>query len=107
MRRLDLKIIRASMLPFFLLLASAAFANSQLLPPEHEEIVLQVENMTRAACVVAVRNSLKRLEGIESVEIDYDAKEAIVIYSPTVIDTQAMLTATTDIGFPSAVKKSD
>lgn len=54
-----------------------------------------------------MRNSLKRLEGIESVEIDYDAKEAIVIYSPTVIDTQAMLTATTDIGFPSAVKKSD
>lgn len=46
MRRLDLKTIRASMLPFFLLLASAAFANSQLLPPEHEEIVLQVENMT-------------------------------------------------------------
>jgi hypothetical protein len=34
MRRLDLKTIRASMLPFF------------FLPPEHEEIVLQVENMT-------------------------------------------------------------
>lgn len=46
MRRLDLKTIKASMLPFFLLVASAAFANSQLLPPEHEEIVLQVENMT-------------------------------------------------------------
>ena len=51
-----------------------------------------------------MRNSLKRLEGIESIDIDYDAEEAIVVYSPAVVDTQAMVKATTDIGFPSTVK---
>lgn len=51
-----------------------------------------------------MRNSLKRLEGIESIDVDYDAEEAIVVYSPAVINTQAMVKATTDIGFPSAVK---
>ena len=53
--------------------------------------------------MVAVRNSLKRLEGIKSVDVDYGAEEAIVIYLPAAINTQAMVKATTDIGFPSTV----
>ena len=53
-----------------------------------------------------MRNSLKKLEGIASVDVDYDAEEAIVVYSPALVDTLAMVQATTNIGFPSAVKAS-
>ena len=57
--------------------------------------------------MVAVRNSLKKLEGIKSVDVDYGAEEAIVIYLPAATNTQAMVEATTDIGFPSTVKTKD
>tara|TARA_B100000900_G_scaffold197467_1_gene167130 strand:- start:25 stop:180 length:156 start_codon:yes stop_codon:yes gene_type:complete len=51
-----------------------------------------------------VRNSLRKLEGVEYVEVDYDAEEAIVIYLPEVVSTRAMMQATANIGFPSTEK---
>jgi mercuric ion binding protein len=57
-------------------------------------------------CVVAVRNSLRKLEGIHSVEVDLELAEALVRYSPDVVDVRAMVDATSNIGFPSAVKNT-
>ena len=53
-----------------------------------------------------MRNSLKALAGIHWVEVDYDRKEAAVSYSPDLVKTDAMIEATTDIGFPSTVRQS-
>ena len=51
-----------------------------------------------------MRNSLNKLEGVEYVEVDYESEEAIVIFSPALVHTQAIMKATTDIGFPSTIK---
>ncbi len=55
-------------------------------------------------CVVAVRNSLSSLEGVNEVEVDLDEKTAVVIYENAKIDIAKMTLATTDVGFPSTVK---
>lgn len=53
-----------------------------------------------------MRNSLKALEGIREVEVDLDDEIAIVIYETAKLEVSKMTEATTNIGFPSSVKKS-
>lgn len=54
-----------------------------------------------------MRNSLRKLEGIQSIEVDLEFEEAIVRYLPDKVDVQAMIQATTDIGFPSSLQPVD
>lgn len=57
--------------------------------------------------MVAVRNSLKALEGVRQVEVDIDDETAVVVYVSNVVQTSALIQATTNIGFPSAIKQPD
>ena len=50
-----------------------------------------------------MRNSLLKLNGIFEIDVDLGTEEALVLYSPTRVDVQTMIKATTDIGFPSSV----
>ena len=52
-----------------------------------------------------MRNSLKALEGIREVEVDLDDEIAIVIYETAKLEISKITEATTNIGFPSSVKK--
>ena len=54
-----------------------------------------------------MRNSLRALEGVRHVEVDLEDKQATVIYTTAVIKTSTMTEATTNIGFPSSVKKTE
>ena len=54
--------------------------------------------------MVAVRNSLRALEGVSQVEVDLDEKLATVTYATAVVETAAMIAATTNVGFPSSIK---
>ena len=87
-----------------LLFSSHLNAELSKLESGEDKAILKVEKMSWTACVVAVRNSLRKLEGVEYVEVDYDAEEAIVIYLPEVVSTRAMMQATANIGFPSTEK---
>lgn len=40
-------------------------------------------------------------------EVDLEFEEAIVRFSPEVVDVQAMIKATTDVGFPSTLQSID
>lgn len=37
-------------------------------------------------------------------DVDIEFEEAIVRYSPALVNTESMIKATTDIGFPSSLK---
>ena len=54
-----------------------------------------------------MRNSLRALEGIRKVEVDLDEEIAVVVYATAVVDTFAMIKATTDIGFPSTLRPAE
>lgn len=54
-------------------------------------------------CVVAVRNSLRALEGIQQVTVDLEEGTAVVDYVESQVSITTMTRATTDIGFPSSI----
>ena len=54
-------------------------------------------------CVVAVRNSLRALEGIQQVTVDPEEGTAVVDYVESQVSIPTMTRATTDIGFPSSI----
>ncbi|MBT7678355.1 MAG: hypothetical protein HN637_07090 [Gammaproteobacteria bacterium] len=78
--------------------------SSRELVSDENRVVLAVENMTWAGCVVAVRNSLRALEGVREVEVDLDENMAVVIYESAKLNVSKLTEATTNIGFPSVVK---
>lgn len=63
-----------------------------------------VENMTCALCPVTVKSAMGRVNGVRSVEIDFAAKTAIVLFDPAVTSVEAIAAASTNAGYPAAIK---
>jgi mercuric ion binding protein len=62
-----------------------------------------IENMTCALCPVTVKSAMERVDGVQSVEIDFDAKTATVIFDPTVATPEAIAAASTNAGYPATM----
>lgn len=67
--------------------------------------VLQVQNMTCGLCPVTVKKSLEKLAGVSQARIDFAKKTATVTFDADKTNPTALVKATTDAGFPSAVQK--
>ncbi len=65
------------------------------------EVVLAVENMWCPSCPYIVRQALMQVEGVASVEIDYDAKTARVVFDPARASVDELVAATASFGYPS------
>lgn len=63
-----------------------------------------VDNMTCALCPVTVKSAMKRVEGVQSVLIDFDARTATVTYDPSTTTVEAIGAASTNAGYPAAVQ---
>jgi len=63
-----------------------------------------VENMTCALCPVTVKKAMEKVNGVQSVRIDFDAKTATVVFDPAVTSVEAIAGASTDAGYPAAVR---
>ena len=70
-----------------------------------QTVVLDVQNMTCALCPITVRKSLEQVPGVASAKIDLDKKTATVQFDPVKAAPAALVKATTNAGFPSAVHK--
>ena len=60
-----------------------------------------IENMTCALCPVTVKSAMERVDGVQSVKIDFDAKTATVIFDPSVVTPEAIAGASTNAGYPA------
>ena len=60
-----------------------------------------VENMTCALCPVTVKKAMQSVNGVRSVEVDFNAKTAAVVFDPAVATTEAIAAATTNAGYPA------
>lgn len=67
-------------------------------------ITLEVKGMTCAACPVTVSKSLEKLDGVQEVSATLSPPEAIVAYDPNKVSIKQLVEATTNAGFPSAIK---
>jgi mercuric ion binding protein len=63
-----------------------------------------VENMTCALCPVTVKKAMEKVNGVQSVRIDFDAKTATVVFDPTVTSVEAIAAASADAGYPATVR---
>lgn len=60
-----------------------------------------VENMTCATCPISVKNAMKRVDGVKSVEVDFDTKIATVVYDPAKTTAAEIAAASTGVGYPA------
>ena len=60
-----------------------------------------VENMTCAACPFTVKKAMARVDGVKSVNVDFDAKTATAVFDPTVTTAQEIAAASTNVGYPT------
>ena len=72
---------------------------------EPRTVVLNVDNATCALCGPIVKMTLQRVSGVKAVDLkEADASSgtvATVEFDDTVTDVQALITATTNAGYPS------
>jgi periplasmic mercuric ion binding protein len=67
-------------------------------------VTLGVQNMTCAVCPITVRKALEKVPGVASVKVDLDTKSATVTFDADKADAAALIKATTDAGYPAAIK---
>lgn len=68
-------------------------------------VTLNVSNMTCSLCPVTVRKALEGVPGVVSAKADLETQTAVVRYDPTVTNPRDLMRATSNAGFPSAVKR--
>lgn len=68
-------------------------------------VTLDVKNMYCDLCPVTVKKSLERVPGVAEAKVDFAQKTATVKFDPDRATPAVLVKATTDAGFPSAVRK--
>jgi mercuric ion binding protein len=83
-----------------LVLASPVWAESKT-------VTLNVSNMTCVTCPLTVKLALTKVEGVSKAAVDFDKKEAVVTFDDGRTNVTALIKATTDAGYPSAVTQTE
>jgi mercuric ion binding protein len=80
-----------------LLASSAALAGEKT-------VTLTVQNMYCSACPITVKSSLEAVPGVTKAVVSYANKTAVVTFDDAKTAVPALTAATTNAGYPSALK---
>ncbi len=80
------------------LLASSATSAAE------RTVTLAVKNMYCASCPHIVKASLEAVPGVTNVVVSYRDKTAVLTYDDAKANLKALMSATTNAGYPSAPK---
>jgi mercuric ion binding protein len=86
-----------TLLGLSLLASSSAFAGEKT-------VTLAVQNMYCSACPITVKSSLEAVPGVGKVVVSYQDKTAVVTFDDAKTAVPALISATTNAGYPSALK---
>jgi len=64
-----------------------------------EHVVLSVSGMTCGHCSQAVKDALKRIDGVSGADVDLNAKKVSVSFDPGKTDLGTIKDAITDAGY--------
>ena len=67
----------------------------------HVSQIFAVENMTCAACPITVRKAMSRVDGVQSVAVNFEERTATAIYDPAITNAAAIGEASSSVGFPA------
>ncbi len=66
-----------------------------------QTVSMSVEKMTCALCPVTVRKAMERVDGVQHVDVDFDAKLATVTFDDAKTTVEEVAQASTDVGYPA------
>ncbi len=69
-------------------------------------VTLNVSGMTCEACPVTVKKALQRVPGVSKIDVQYEKKQVVVTFDDAKTNTDALVKATTNAGYPSQPEKS-
>jgi mercuric ion transport protein len=88
---------------------SYAFAGSPAVAPianaNLQRVIIRVEGMSCATCELAVRNALKRVNGIASAHVSVATKNAIIDYDPAKTNPDELVAAINTTGYRASLPK--
>ncbi|SRR5260370_14637404 len=82
-----------------LVLAAPAWASPQT-------VTLNVSGMTCPVCPVTVKKALEKVPGVSKVEVRFEKKQVLVTFDDAKTNTDALVKATTNAGYPSQLEKT-
>jgi mercuric ion binding protein len=69
-------------------------------------VTLNVPGMTCPACPITIKKMLERVHGVSKVDVRYEKKQVLVTFDDAKTNTDALVKATTNAGFPSQPDKT-
>lgn len=82
-----------------LVLTAPAWASPQT-------VTLNVAGMTCPVCPITVKKALEKVEGVSKVDVRFEKKQVLVTFDDAKTNTDALVKATTNAGFPSQPEKA-
>lgn len=74
---------------------------------DNQSVTLDVQNMTCAMCKITLKKALNKIDGVQKVAVNFDAKTATIAFDPNKTSTEALIQATTNVGYPSTLRQSE
>jgi periplasmic mercuric ion binding protein len=69
-------------------------------------VTLNVSGMTCPACPITVKKALEKVPGISKIDVQYEKKQVVVTFDDTKTNTEALVKATANAGYPSQPEKA-
>jgi mercuric transport protein len=69
-----------------------------------KEVVLDVENLTCAACSITIGKALDKVPGVQGKQVDAKAATVTVVFDPGSTSVEKVIQAIIDAGFPAKVR---
>ena len=69
-------------------------------------VILNVSGMTCEACPITVKKALQKVPGVSKIDVLYEKKQVVVTFDDSRTDTDALVKATTNAGYPSEPEKT-
>jgi periplasmic mercuric ion binding protein len=85
-------------------ITAVAFAAVAWASPQ--TVTLNVSGMTCPACPITVKKALEKVPGVSKVEVRFEKKQVLVTFDDVKTNTDALVKATTNAGYPSQPEKA-
>jgi periplasmic mercuric ion binding protein len=89
-------------LPLVALAATLFWVNAGF--AAERKVTLAVDNMTCESCPFIVKESLKKVSGVDNVVVSFEKKTATVTYDDSHTNVDSLVAATTNAGFPAHIQ---
>ncbi len=70
-----------------------------------QTVTLNVSGMTCPACPITVKKALEKVPGVSKVHVRFEKKQVLVTFDDAKTNTDALVKATTNAGYPSQPDK--